>query len=153
MNDTTQTLLDFWHSCLIILLSAGVIAGSGYLLHMRIGHTPFMYAGALTGVVAGLFFCGFVVSRLRRSSRENYTQAHDRDNARLTFPRFILGLVHYGLIVGGAVLLGLLAWIGAEDYALGRPLTGPIEIILGWLVSLSIGLTAFHFGLRVFDGD
>ena len=63
------------------------------------------------------------------------------------------GLVLYGIVASGAVLLGLLSWIGAEDYTLERPLDGPVEITLDWLISLSIGLTAFHVLLRAFENE
>jgi hypothetical protein len=90
---------------------------------------------------------------LKKRSREDHTNAHDRANARLSFPRFVLGLVRYGIVAGGAIFLGLLSWIVVEDYALERPLDGPVEIILGWFISLSIGLTAFHVLLRAFEND
>ncbi|MGY8992091.1 MAG: hypothetical protein ACKVHL_10945, partial [Rhodospirillales bacterium] len=70
---------------------------------------------------------------MRKRTRDAHTNAQDRTNARLSFPRFVLGLVRYGIVTGGATLLGLMSWIIAEDYALERPLDGPIEIILGCL--------------------
>ena len=153
MNETTDTLQELWHSCLSILLSGIIIAGSGYFFHLRLGHTLFTHAGALIGMLGGIIFCAFVTMRLQKKTREAHSNAHDRANARLTFPRFVLGLVRYGIVTGGAIFLGLLSWIVAEDYALERPLGGPIEIILGWLISLSIGLTAFHILLRAFEND
>lgn len=153
MTETNHTLQGIWHSSLILLLSGFIITGLGYLFHLRFGHNLFTNAGALIGTAAGLMFCTFVVARLHKRSRETHTNARDRDNDRLTFPRYVIGLTRYGIVTGGAILLGLMAWIGAEDYALERPLDGPFEIILGLLVSISIGLTTFHVLLKAVESD
>ena len=107
----------------------------------------------MVGLAVGAIFCTFVMMRLHKNAKKTHTRADDRANARLTVPKFLLGLIHYGAITGVAVFLALMAWIGAEDYALERPLDGTVEIILGWFVSLSIGLTAFHIMLRASDGE
>jgi len=153
MTEIIHTVQKFWHSCLIALLSGAIIAGLGYFFDLRLGHIFFSYAGALIGSLGGTVFCAFVIMRLRKRSREAHTNAQNRANARLSFPRFVLELVRYGIVTGGGILLGLLSWIVAEDYALERPLDGPIEIILGWLISLSIGLTTFHVLLRTFENE
>jgi hypothetical protein len=153
MTETIHTLQEFWHSCLIALPSGAIIAGLGYYFDLRLGHVFFSHAGALIGSLGGTVFCAFVIIRLRKRTRDAHTNAQDRTNARLSFPRFVLGLVRYGIVTGGATLLGLMSWIIAEDYALERPLDGPIEIILGCLISLSIGLTTFHVLLRAFENE
>ncbi len=152
-NQHNHTLIEFWHGCLIILLASAVIAGLGYLSHLRFGHGLFAYAGLLIGLTIGIVFCLYVLSRLRKISIASHTRAQDRANARLTFPRFLLGIIRYGFIVAMAGGLGILAWIGAEDYALERALEGTVELVLGWFVSISIGLTAFHILLQAFEGE
>ena len=156
-HQNNHSFRGIWHGCLIALVSGAVIAGLGYLFHLRLGHVWFSYAGLMAGLIAGALFCAFVIGRLRKYSRATHTRAPvyacDRANSRLTFPRFILGLIHYGIITGMATGLGVLAWIGAEDYALDRPLEGTVEIVLGGFVSVSIGLTAFHILLRAFEGE
>jgi hypothetical protein len=153
MTETVHTLQEFWHGCLIALLFGVIIAGLGHYFYLRLGHAFLNHGGALIGTLGSAIYCIFVVIRLKKRSREDHTNAHDCANARLSFPRFVIGLVRYGIIAGGAVLLGLLSWIVAEDYALERPLDGPVEIILDWLISLSIGLTAFHVLLRAFENE
>ena len=85
MTETVHTLQEFWHGCLIALLSGVIIAGLGYYFHLRLGHAFLNHGGALIGTLGRAIYCIFIVIRLKKRFRE------DRANARLSFPRFGIG--------------------------------------------------------------